>query len=420
MTEFAKIYYTSSLTPYNIVILGEISKGADYMIDKVVMIVLDSVGIGELPDAGRYGDEGSNTLGNISKKIEGFKLPNMEKLGLGNIEGIVGAEREENPTGCFGKSLEKSDGKDTTTGHWEISGIILDKAFPTYPDGFPEKIINEYERKIGTKILGNKPASGTAIIEELGAEHVRTGYPIVYTSADSVFQVAAHEDIIPLERLYELCQIARDMLVGEHGVGRVIARPFNGDEGSFKRTANRRDFSLKPHKKTMLNYISEKGLGVYAVGKIEDIYAGYGITNAVHTKSNTDGVDKTLEYMKESSRGLIFTNLVDFDMLYGHRNDVLGYAKALMEFDRRLPEIIEQLGNNDILIITADHGCDPTTSSTDHSREYIPILLYGKTLKSGVNIGIRSTYADIGKTITDLLGIESYIAGTSFAKEILK
>lgn len=390
------------------------------MINRVVLIVLDSVGIGELPDAKKYGDEGSNTLGNISSSVGGLRLPNMEKIGLGNIDGISGIMMEANPTGCFGKSLEKSEGKDTTTGHWEIGGIILDKAFPTYPDGFPKEVIDEFEKRIGTKTLANKPASGTAIIEELGDEHVRTGYPIVYTSADSVFQIAAHEDVIPLDRLYEMCQIARNMLVGEHGVGRVIARPFKGSSGNYTRTSNRRDFSLKPTKKTILNYISEAGMNVWAVGKIEDIYSGSGITKAVHTKNNMDGVDRTLEYMKEEGKGLIFTNLVDFDMLYGHRNNVDGYAKALIDFDNRLPEIIDSLRVDDVLIITADHGCDPTTPSTDHSREYIPILIYGNEINAGINLGIRSTYADIGKTIGELLGIENEINGQSFAKEILK
>lgn len=390
------------------------------MTNRVVLIVLDSVGIGELPDSKKYGDEGSNTLGNISRAIGGLRLPNLEKMGLGNIDGIMGIVPSKDPSGSFGKSIEKSEGKDTTTGHFEIGGIILDKAFPTYPHGFPKEVIEEFEGKIGTKTLANKPASGTAIIEELGVEHVKTGYPIVYTSADSVFQVAAHEDIVPLERLYEMCQIARDMLIGEHGVGRVIARPFTGTEGNFTRTSNRRDFSIKPPRKTILNYVKDAGMDVCAVGKIEDIYAGSGITKAVHTKSNMDGVDRTIEYMRENSRGLIFANLVDFDMLYGHRNNPKGYADALVEFDNRLPEILDNLRKDDVLIITADHGCDPTTSSTDHSREYIPILIYGDSIKQGVNIGIRNTYADIGKTIGDLLGLSNDIEGTSFAKNILK
>jgi phosphopentomutase len=390
------------------------------MINRVVLIVMDSVGIGELPDAKLYGDKGSNTIGNISEKVGGLKLPNLQRIGLGNIDYIKGIDGVDNPEGCFGRAAEASSGKDTTTGHWEIAGIILNKPFPTYPNGFPKEIIEEFEKRIGTKTLANKPASGTAIIEELGDEHVRTGYPIVYTSADSVFQIAAHEEVIPLERLYEMCQIAREILVGEHAVGRVIARPFIGTSGIYKRTTNRKDFSLKPVNKTVLNYISQSGMEVCAVGKIEDIYGGYGITKAVHTKNNMDGVDKTIEYMKGDFKGLIFTNLVDFDMLYGHRNDVQGYANALKEFDSRLPEIISNLRDDDVLVITADHGCDPTTPSTDHSREYIPILFYGKALKSGVNLGTRKTYADIGKTIGELLGVEADIAGESFAKGILR
>lgn len=390
------------------------------MINRVILIVMDSVGIGELPDAKDFNDEGSDTIGNISKKLGGLNLPNLQKLGLGNIDGINGIERCESPIGCYGKSLEKSSGKDTTTGHWEIAGIILDKPFPTYPNGFPKDLIDEFERRIGTKILGNYAASGTKIIEELGDLHVKTGYPIVYTSADSVFQIAAHEEIIPLERLYEMCSIARELLKGEHSVGRVIARPFVGNSGEYKRTTNRKDFSLKPPKKTMLNFIIESGMEVWAVGKIEDIYSGYGISRAEHTKNNMDGILKTIEYIKEPFKGLIFTNLVDFDMIYGHRNDVTGYANALKEFDSMIPKIMEAIREDDVLIITADHGCDPTTPSTDHSREYIPILCYGKQLKSNINIGIRKTYADIGKTITELLGVDAYIEGESFAKEIYR
>jgi phosphopentomutase len=390
------------------------------MVDRVILIVLDSVGIGELPDAKEYGDVGSNTLGNISKQMGGLRLPNMERLGLGNIQGIEGVKPYEAPEGAFGKCAEMSAGKDTTTGHWEIAGLILDQAFRTYPEGFPSEIIEEFEEKIGTKTLANKPASGTAIIEELGDEHVKTGYPIVYTSADSVFQIAAHEEVIPLERLYEMCQIAREMLMGEHAVGRVIARPFIGTSGNYKRTSNRKDFALKPFKNTMLNYIANSKQEVWAVGKIEDIYNGSGITKAVHTKNNMDGVNKTLEYMKEGGRGLIFTNLVDYDMHFGHRNDVEGYANALVEFDNRLPEIIDSMNTGDVLILTADHGCDPTTPSTDHSREYIPVLVYGSKVKAGNDIGIRKSYSDIGKTIAELLGVENDIAGESFAKDILK
>lgn len=389
------------------------------MVNRVILIILDSVGIGELPDASFYKDEGSNTLGNISRKLGGLKLPNLQRIGLGNIDGISGVDRISNPTGCFGKCNEKSPGKDTTTGHWEIAGIVLDKAFPTYPKGFPEVVMKEFEKRTGLKALGNIPASGTVIIQELGDEHVKTGYPIVYTSADSVFQIAAHEDVIPLNRLYEICQISRDMLIGEHAVGRVIARPFTGVSKDYKRTANRRDFSLKPFKKTILNYIAEAGLDVCAVGKIEDIFGGYGITTAVHTKGNMEGIDKTIEFIKKRTKGIIFTNLVDFDMVYGHRNDVNGYGDALMDFDSRLPEIIDNLNEDDVLMITADHGCDPTTPSTDHSREYIPLLVYGKRVKKGVNLGVRQSYSDIGNTIGELLSIDYKIEGTSFAGDII-
>ncbi|HCL49378.1 MAG TPA: phosphopentomutase, partial [Clostridiaceae bacterium] len=292
-------------------------------------------------------------------------------------------------------------------------------AFPTYPSGFPDEVVKKLEEAFGTKIIGNKPASGTVIIQELGDEHVKTGYPIVYTSADSVLQIAAHEEVIPLERLYELCRIARKIMTGKHAVGRIIARPFIGGNGKYTRTSNRRDFSLKPNKKTMLNYIMESGLDVCAVGKIEDIYAGCGITDAVHTKNNLEGIEKTIEYINKDNKGLIFTNLVDFDMLYGHRNDVKGYANALREFDAKLPQIISSMKDTDMLIITADHGCDPTTPSTDHSREYIPVLLYGKELKKNINIGTRKTYSDIGKTITDILNVKEDINGVSFAKDIL-
>lgn len=389
------------------------------MTKRVILIVLDSVGIGELPDAALYGDEGSDTLGNIARKLGGLRLPNMSALGLGDIEGVDQIEKVSLPNGAYGRCMEVSPGKDTTTGHWEIAGIQLDKAFPTYPDGFPEDVVKEFESLIGTRILANRPASGTAIIQELGDEHVKTGYPIVYTSADSVFQIAAHEDVIPLEKLYEMCTLARNMLKGKHAVGRVIARPFTGQSGNYKRTTNRRDFSLEPIKPTLLNYIEKAGMDVCAVGKIEDIFSGSGINKAVHTKSNMEGVDQTLEYMKADTKGIIFTNLVDFDMLYGHRNNVEGYGRALEEFDNRLPEIMEAMGKEDVLMITADHGCDPTTPSTDHSREYIPILIYGNDIKHGINLGTRKSYSDIGKTIAELLGIEAPIAGESFAKHMV-
>lgn len=390
------------------------------MINRVILIVMDSAGIGELPDAAKYNDQGSNTIGNIARDVKGFRLPNLQKIGIGNIVGFRGLEGTNNPSGCFGRADELSEGKDTTTGHWEISGIVLEKAFPTYPNGFPLEVIEGFEKSIGTKTIGNTVASGTVIINELGDEHVSTGYPIVYTSADSVFQIAAHEDVIPLERLYEICSIARSMLKDEHAVGRVIARPFKGRSGEYKRTSNRRDFSLKPIKKTMLEYIKDAGMDVCAVGKIEDIFAGVGITDAVHTKDNMEGIVKTLEYMKLNNRGLIFTNLVDFDMLYGHRNDTRGYAEALMAFDKKLPEIINAMREDDLLVITADHGCDPTTPSTDHSREYIPILLFGKGIREGISIGTRESFADMGKSICDILRVPCSIKGNSFAEDILR
>lgn len=388
------------------------------MIDRVILIVLDSVGVGELPDANIYGDSGSNTLGNIARKAKNFKLENLQALGIGNIDMNIGLQKTDCPIGSFGRAEEISPGKDTTTGHWEIAGVTLDKPFPTFPKGFPQELVEAFERAIGTKTLGNEVASGTEIIARLGDKHVNTGYPIIYTSADSVFQIAAHEEVIPLPRLYEMCEKARELLTGEYAVGRVIARPFLGTKGDYKRTTNRRDFSLKPIKNTMLQVISENKMNVMAVGKIEDIFAGVGITEAVHINNNMEGMDKTLEYMRTNKPGLIFTNLVDFDMIYGHRNDVNGYAQALMEFDSRLPEIFFTMNDSDILIITADHGCDPTTDSTDHSREYIPILIYGKHIKHGINIGTRKSFSDIGATVLDFLGLPKEITGTSFKKEV--
>ncbi len=383
------------------------------MINRAVLIVLDSVGVGELPDAAEYGDAGSNTVKNIYKAIENFSLPNLEKMGLLNINGFEDIRKSEEYTGTVAKCNEKSKGKDTTTGHWEISGLILDKPFPTYPNGFPEDFMKEFEERVGRKTIGNYAASGTEIIKILGKEHVDTGNLIVYTSADSVFQIAAHEEVVPLEELYEICAAAREMLQGEHGVGRVIARPFTGTEGNYTRTSNRKDFSLVPPKDTLLDYVSKNGLEVYAIGKIEDIFVNKGITRSNHTHSNEEGIEATLEALKEDFKGLIFTNLVDFDMIYGHRNNVQGYADALKYFDDKLPEIITNLKDGDVLIITADHGCDPTTESTDHSREYIPLILYGKNIKGNNNLGVLDTYASIGKTILDMFKIENDIAGKS-------
>ncbi len=389
------------------------------MIERVILIVMDSVGIGELPDAGRYGDAGSNTLGNIAASVKDFGLKNLEAIGLGNIDGTPGIESTDHPNGSYGRARELSPGKDTTTGHWEIAGITLEQAFPTFPKGFPKNIVEAFEEAIGRKTLGNEVASGTEIIARLGDKHVETGWPIIYTSADSVFQIAAHEEVIPLSELYGMCEKARAILKDEYAVGRVIARPFIGSKDSYKRTSNRRDFSLKPIKKTILDVIAENGMNVMAVGKIEDIFAGAGVTEAVHTKNNMEGVDMTLEYMASDKKGLIFTNLVDFDMLFGHRNDVAGYAEALMELDARIPEIQNAMKDTDVLIITADHGCDPTTDSTDHSREHIPILIYGKNIKEGVNIGTRNGFCDIGATVLELLGLPPEVEGKSFKKEIM-
>jgi phosphopentomutase len=383
-----------------------------------IIIVLDSVGIGEMPDAGEYGDLGSNTLGNIAQRLGGLHVPYLQKLGLGNIEPISGVPTHPKPKSSFGKMAERSKGKDTTSGHWEMAGVILERALPTFPHGFPKEFIERYELEIGRGIIGNEVASGTEIIQRLGEEHVRTGKPIVYTSADSVFQVAAHEKVIPLSELMRICRIARVMLTDELQVGRVIARPFLGEVGHFYRTTNRHDFALEPPSKILMEYVMERGMEVCAVGKINDIYAGRGITNFVTTKGNMEGVDKTLYYMAKVKSGLIMTNLVDFDMVYGHRKDVIGYARALEAFDARLPEIYAALRPDDMLIITADHGCDPTLPGTDHSREYVPLLVYGTSLNNGVNLGVRSSFADLGATVAEYLEIDSIGNGKSFYPEI--
>ncbi len=391
------------------------------MINRVILIVLDSVGIGELPDAHLFNDEGSNTVGNIYKSIKGFNLPKLEQLGLLNIEGLRDLSTNNGKAlASFGRAAEKSMGKDTTTGHWEMSGIILPQAFPTYSNGFPKEVVEEFEKRTGRKVIGNCVASGTEIIQRLGDEHVNTGAFIVYTSADSVFQIAAHEEVVPLDELYKACQIARDMLQGEHAVGRVIARPFIGTSGEYKRTENRRDFSLEPIKNTMLDYLSEKGFMTYAIGKIEDIFANKGINKAEHTKNNQEGIEATIEAIKENTSGIVFTNLVDFDMLYGHRNDAVGYGNALKHFDSYLDEIKSLLKDDDVLIITADHGCDPTTPSTDHSREYIPVLFYGSKIKENNDLGTLDTYACIGKTILDMFDIENDLDGYSVKDKILR
>ena len=381
---------------------------------RLFLIVLDSVGIGELPDAANYGDVGSNTLKSASKSSSFNGMPNMRRLGYFNIDGVDIGERCSHPAGAYARLMEASKGKDTTIGHWEIAGIISPSPLPTYPDGFPDDVINRLEAASGRKVLCNKPYSGTEVIKDYGEEHMKTGDLIVYTSADSVFQIAAHEDVVPVEKLYEYCKIARKLLTGEHGVGRVIARPFVGSPGNFTRTTNRHDFSIEPPKKTILDVLNAKGFDVLSVGKIVDIFTGRGITKFVRTTGNADGIDKTLEYMDEDFCGLCFTNLVDFDMLYGHRNNVDGYAAALSYFDDRLPEILDKMRDDDLLMITADHGCDPGTASTDHSREYIPLVMYGKNIKADINYHTRETFADIGATVLSYFGIsDTDISGTS-------
>ncbi len=391
---------------------------------RVAIIVLDSVGIGELPDAAKYGDEGSNTLVNIKKEYPEFSVPNMAELGLGNIEGedICLLGKTDSPKGCYAKMSEASNGKDTTTGHWEISGIVTENPFPTFTEtGFPKEVMDKFEKAIGRKTLGNISASGTAIINELGDEHVKTGYPIIYTSADSVFQIACHEDVIPVDELYKMCETAREILVGDYAVARVIARPFIGNgNGNYTRTERRKDFSLAPTSETILDMLKAEGKSVVAIGKIEDIFEHRGMTVTDHTTNNHDGIEKTIEYLKKDFEGLLFTNLVDTDMIYGHRNDVKGYAEAVMYFDSKLPEIKSAMKDDDILIITADHGCDPTTPSTDHSREFVPLLVYGKNVKEGVNLGVRKQFSDIAATVAEYLGINETFGAESFLKDVIK
>lgn len=391
-------------------------------INRVIWIVLDSVGMGELPDAADFDDVGTNTIGHVSEKHGGLKVSHMVSLGLGNIDGIKNIEKCDNPTGCYGKMAELSNGKDTTIGHWEMTGIYSKYRFPTYPDGFPQEIIDEFIKQAGIPgILGNKVASGTEIIKELGDEHMRTAKPIIYTSADSVFQIACHEEVYTPEKLYELCKCARKILNGENEVARVIARPFIGESAAkgFERTSNRRDFSKLPDEYNLLSLMKKAGKNVAGVGKIEDIFAGVGITHSVHTKDNMDGMDKTLDYMDTIDTGLIFTNLVEFDSKWGHRNDYQGYAVGLEDFDRRLIEVIEKMKNTDLLIIDADHGCDPTTKGTDHTREYVPLIVYGKEIKQNVNLGIRTTFADAGQTVAEIFDVGPLKIGKSFLDEII-
>ena len=388
-------------------------------VQRVTVVVLDGVGVGALPDASDFGDEGSNSLGNTAQAVGGLALPNMSLLGLGNLTDVVGVPPVAETIGAYGRMAEVSAGKDSTTGHWELTGVVSPVALPTYPQGFPRELIEEYERRIGRKTLGNVAISGTVIIDRLGAEHMRTGSPIVYTSADSVFQVAGHEEIIPLDELYRICLIAREMLTGEHAVGRVIARPFVGQPGSFTRTQNRRDFSLVPPKPTLLDRLLAADYQVVGVGKVDDLFAKQGLTVCHHTVDNLVATEKVIELLGEESRGMILANLIEFDMLFGHRNNPEAYARALEAFDSRLPRMMEAMKPGDVLFIVADHGNDPTTPSTDHSREYVPLLVYGERVRPGVNLGTRESFADLAATIAELLGIEPLPNGTSFAREIM-
>jgi phosphopentomutase len=385
--------------------------------NRVIVIVLDSVGIGEMPDASTYGDQGSNTIGNIAKQVP-LAIPTLRSLGLGRVAAIGADAQHDAPGGAVGRMAEASAGKDSVTGHWEMMGIVLEHPFPVFPKGFGEDVIEEFSRLTGRAVIGNKPASGTAILDELGPEHLQTGAWIVYTSADSVFQIAAHENVVPIPELYRACEIAYRIVSEGLGAGRVIARPFLGQPGQFKRTANRRDYALKPPVETVLDRLKAKGLPVVAIGKIEDLFAGQGFTVAVHTASDDEGMDRVIEQMTRVDEGLIFANLVDFDTQYGHRNDVAGYAANLERFDRRLAAFLPTLRPEDLLIVTADHGNDPTTASTDHAREYVPILATGKSVRQGVDLGTRTTFADLGQTIAANFGVRALDHGTSFLKEI--
>lgn len=385
---------------------------------RCVVLVLDGLGVGALPDAGRYGDEGSATLQNTARAVGGIRLPTLQRLGLGNVVAVEGVPPAARPLACFGRMAERSAGKDSTTGHWELAGLILDRPFPTYPHGFPPEVMEAFERAIGTRTLGNRPASGTQILDELGAEHLWTGYPIVYTSADSVFQIAAHEDVVPVDRLYEMCRVARGILQGEHAVSRVIARPFVGRPGAFVRTERRKDFSLEPPAPTLLDRLVQEGYEVWAVGKVADLFAGRGVTKAILTSDDPDGVRKTAQALSELNRGLVFANLVDLDTKYGHRNDPHGFAQDLERIDAELPTLLERLQEGDLWIVTADHGNDPTTPSTDHSREYVPLLAYGPGLAAGVDLGVRETFSDVAATVAEALGVRWDGPGRSFLRDL--
>lgn len=389
-------------------------------IERVTILVMDGFGVGETRDAAAYGDVGSDTFGNIARRMGGLALPNLARLGLGNAHAVEGVGAVLAPVASYGKMAEASAGKDTVTGHWEMAGLVVTKAFATFPGGFPAELVAAFEKAIGRRVLGNKVASGTVIIDELGDEHVRTGAPILYTSADSVFQIAAHEEVIPVAELYRMCEAAR-RLCDPYQIARIIARPFVGKPGrqgdAWKRTYNRKDFAMPPHGETVLTLARDAGLPVVGIGKIENIFAGRGIGESIHTEGNIDGIKQTVDVLKRGERGIVFTNLVDFDMLYGHRNDTPGYARALKEFDERLPEIVAALGPRDMLLITGDHGCDPTDVSTDHTREHVPLLCYAPGLKAGINLGTRASMTDMAATIAEALGLKA-AAGTSFFKEL--
>ena len=385
---------------------------------RAIVFVCDGLGVGEAPDAAAFGDGGSDTLGHVLASRD-VKIPNLRALGLGNLTPTFDGARHPRPDGAFGKMAERSAGKDTATGHWEMTGLVTEKPFKTYPRGFPRELIEPFERRTGRPVLGNKAASGTEILKELGEEHVRTGHPVVYTSQDSVFQVAAHEQVVPLDELYRICRIAYEIACLQFGMCRVIARPFVGtNRNDFKRTPNRRDFPVPPGGVTLLDRLAEKGLPVFGVGKIEDIFTGRGVSAAVHTVSDSDGVDQSLKAMREQGEGLVFTNLVDFDTLYGHRNDVEGYARNLELLDARMPELLGALGERDVFILTADHGCDPSDTSTDHTREHVPLLVRGSAVRPGRDLGVRSTFADLGQTLADNFGLPPLAAGASFLREL--
>jgi len=386
---------------------------------RAILIVLDGVGAGENPDAATYGDEGASSLEHCAQAIGGLELPNLGRLGLGNITPILGTPPTEQASGAYGRMAEAAAGKDSTTGHWEMTGVVLRQPLPTYPYGFPSEVVTQFEHMIGRKVIGNKAASGTEIIQELGAEHVRTGCPILYTSADSVFQIAAHQDVIPLEELYHICQLGRQMLMsGEHAVGRVIARPFIGTPGHFTRTEHRRDFSLEPLGTTLLDVLRNAHKDVIGIGKIEDLFAGRGLTARDHTETNYEGMETTLHWLEKDFTGLLFVNLVEFDMLWGHRRDSQGYARALQEVDSWLPRVQKAMQPGDAIFFTADHGVDPTYKGTDHTREHVPLLAYGAPVRAGVNLGVRSTYADLGQTLAQAFHVGPLQAGTSFAESI--